>query len=170
MTMGVYDYKRGDNMQLTYYNNKTDKRYINKNLETISMQDHANPVNIVLIDDTNIITPTFKMSDKDIYMTANYCYVDTLHRFYYIDDITLSDGFAYLRCSIDVLHTYRNLLYDQKVIVSRNEKDYNLYQVDNKQKILNYKAVRTVNFPSGFDENTQCFVMGVVGNTTGGNE
>ena len=77
-------------MLLTYYNNKTDKRYINKNLEQISKQDHANPVSVKLLDNTNIVTPTFKMKDQDLYMTANYCYVDSLHRFYYIDDITLS--------------------------------------------------------------------------------
>lgn len=157
-------------MQLTYFNNKTDRRYLNKNLEQISLADHANPVNIKILDDTDIVHPTFILKDHDIYMTANYCYVDTLRRYYFIDDITLSQGYAYIKCTEDVLYTYRNELKNQKVIVSRQQKDYNLYQVDNKFKVLNYNCVRTVNFPSGFDANKQCFVMGVVGNTSGGDE
>ena len=156
-------------MKLTYYNNKTDNRYINKQLETLSMEGHANPVDIILLENTSVAKPVFKMRDKDLYMTANYCYVDTLHRYYYIDDYTLSQGYAYLKCTIDGRSTYKNLLREQEVIVSRSESDYNLYQVDNKQKLLNYKAVRTVDFPSGFSENVQAFVMGVVGNTSGGN-
>lgn len=156
-------------MQLTYYNNKTDKRYLYKNLEQITLAEHANPVTVKLLDDTDIVHPTFILKDHDIYMTANYCYVDTLRRYYFIDDITLSQGYAYIKCTVDVLYTYRNELKNQKVIVSRQQKDYNLYQVDNKFKVLNYNCVRTVNFPSGFDANTQCFVMGVVGNTSGGN-
>ena len=157
-------------MQLTYYNNKTDKRYVNKNIVQLSLEGHVNPVTILAIEDTSILHPVFKLKDKDIYMTSNYCYVDTLRRYYFIDDIVLSNGYAYIHCTVDVLYTYREELKKQKVIVSRQQHDYNLYQVDGKFNILNYECIRTVNFPSGFDENKQCFVMGVVGNTSGGSE
>ena len=94
-------------MQLTYYNNKSDKRYLSKTLEPITLAGHSNPVNISILDNCSVVNPTFKMVDKDIYLTANYCYVDTLRRYYYIDDIELSNGFAYLHCTVDVLMTYK---------------------------------------------------------------
>lgn len=157
-------------MQLTYYNNKSDRRYVNKTLEQIALTGHSNPVNIVLVDDTDIVTPVFKMSDHDLYMTANYCYVDTLRRYYFIDDITLSEGYAFLHCTCDVLYTYRQPLLTRKAYIKRQENDYNMYMVDDKTKVLNYETLLVTNFPEkGFDATKQEFILGVVGNTTGNN-
>ena len=153
-------------MQLTYYNNKTDKRYLKKKLEQISLAGHANPVNIIMLDDTSITHPTFKLKDNDIYLTANYCYVDTLRRYYFIDDITLSQGFAYIRCTEDVLMTYAQQMHDVAVLVDRNQWDYNLYQKDDRVKCYNFTSEKRLEFPSGFEKNTQRFMLCVVGNTT----
>ena len=152
-------------MQLTYYNNKTDKRYLKKSLEQITLAEHANPVNIIMIDDSSITNPIFKLKDHDIYLTANYCYVDTLRRYYFIDDITLSQGYAYIKCTEDVLMTYAEQLHDVKVLVDRNQWDYNLYQVDDKLALNNFTSQKRVEFPDGFNKNVQAFVLGVIGNT-----
>lgn len=154
-------------MQLTYYNNKSDKRYLNKNIEQLVLTGHSNPVNIVLVDDTDIVTPVFKMSDHDLYMTANYCYVDTLRRYYFIDDVTLSEGYAFLHCTCDVLMTYKEEIKQRKVVVKRQENNFNLYQVDDKITLLNYECVKTISFPTdkGFDANKQEFVLCTIGNT-----
>lgn len=154
-------------MQLTYYNNKSDKRYLNKNIEQLALTGHSNPVNIVLVDDTDIVTPVFKMSDHDLYMTANYCYVDTLRRYYFIDDITLSEGYAFLHCTCDVLMTYKEEIKQRRVVVKRQENNFNLYQVDDKITLLNYECVKTISFPTdkGFDANKQEFVLCTIGNT-----
>lgn len=154
-------------MQLTYYNNKSDKRYLNKTLETITLADHANPVTISILDNCSVAKPTFKMVDKDIYLTANYCYVDTLRRYYFIDDIELSNGFAYLHCTVDVLMTYKEQLKQRRVVVKRQENNYNLYQVDDKITLLNYECVKTISFPTdkGFDASKQEFVLCTIGNT-----
>jgi hypothetical protein len=153
-------------MQLTYYNNKTDKRYLKKKLELLTLQGHANPVNIIMLDDTSITHPTFKLKDNDIYLTANYCYVDTLRRYYFIDDITLSQGFAYIKCTEDVLMTYAQQMHDVAVLVDRNQWDYNLYQKDDRVKCYNFTSEKRLEFPSGFEKNTQRFMLCVVGNTT----
>lgn len=154
-------------MQLTYYNNKSDKRYLNKNIEQIALTGHSNPVNIVLVDDTDIVTPVFKMSDHDLYMTANYCYVDTLRRYYFIDDVTLSEGYAFLHCTCDVLMTYKEEIKQRRVVVKRQENNFNLYQVDDKITLLNYECVKTISFPTdkGFDASKQEFVLCTIGNT-----
>lgn len=154
-------------MQLTYYNNKSDKRYLSKNIEQIpAPEGHSNPVTIQLVDETDIVHPTFKMADVDLYFTANYCYVDSLRRYYYIDKIRTSKGYAYLDCTVDVLMTYKDQIKAQKAVVNRQQNKYNLYQVDDKTKLLNYETLLVTNFPSGFDESKQEFILGVVGNTT----
>lgn len=156
-------------MQLTYYNNLSDKRYVDKNIIQISKEGHANPVDIILIDDTSLAKPTFRMKDTDLYMTTNYCYVDSLRRYYFIDDITLSKGFAYLHCTCDVLMTYKEQLRHQNVIVARQEQHWDLFQNDPNWKVSQRTAIRTVAFTGGdggFDYNTQQFVLGIVGDNT----
>lgn len=152
-------------MKLTYYNNKSDRRWLSKDLETLSKEGHANPVDIKMLESSSIVKPVFKMKDVDLYATANYCWVDTLHRYYFIDDIILSEGYAYLHCSIDTLMTYREQLHDIKVLVDRNQWDYNLYQVDDKLALNNFTSQKRIEFPDGFNKNVQAFVLGVIGNT-----
>lgn len=152
-------------MKLTYYNNKSDRRWLSKDLETLSKEGHANPVDVKMLESSSIVKPVFKMKDVDLYATANYCWVDTLHRYYFIDDIILSEGYAYLHCSIDTLMTYREQLHDIKVLVDRNQWDYNLYQVDDKLSLYNFTSQKRVEFPDGFNKNIQAFVLGVIGNT-----
>lgn len=157
-------------MQLTYYNNKSDKRYLKKKLELLTLQGHANPVNITLLENTSLARPTFKLADKDLYMTANYCYVDDLHRYYHILDREVSNGFAYIKCECDVKMSFVDQFKNNSVVVSRNQWDYNLYQVDDRTKLYNFTSTKRIEFPSGFDKDTQQFILCVIGNTTGGDE
>ena len=151
-------------MQLTYYNNLSDKRYVDKNIVQLSLEGHSNPVSIKILDELNVTTPTFKMSDKDLYMTANYCYVDTLRRYYFIDDIELSKGYAYLHCTCDVLSSYKDALRDQNVIVKRQEFEFDLMQNDGEMPVKQYPAKRCIaQFESPFSMNRNEFVIGVVG-------
>ncbi len=156
-------------MNLTYYNNKSDKRYVDKVIDQIALSEHANPVSVKLLESTSIAHPTFKMKDVDLYMTANYCYVDDLHRYYFIDNITLSNGYAYLECTCDVLMTYKDQLRTQNVIVARQEQHWDLYQNDPKWKVSQRTAIRTVAFSggdAGFNYNNQQFILGIVGDAT----
>lgn len=155
-------------MKLTYYNNKSDKRYMTKDITQITLAGHSNPVDIKMLESSSLVKPVFKMKDVDLYATANYCWVDDLHRYYYIDDIVLSEGYAYLHCSIDVLMSYKEQLKTIRVLVDRNQWDYNLYQVDDKLALNNYTSQKRVQFPDGFNENAQEFLLCVVGNTSGG--
>ena len=153
-------------MQLTYYNNLSDKRYVDKNLALLSLKGHSNPVNIKILDNMNLAHPTFKMSDKDLYMTANYCYVDDLHRYYFIDNITLSQGYAFLECTVDVLMSYKQELRKQNCIIKRQEHNYDMYQNDGELPVKQYPAKRCIgHFESPFNMERVSFVMGVVGAT-----
>lgn len=158
-------------MNLTYYLNKSDRRYVNKTLQQISLQDHANPVTVELLEDTSIVNPTFKMRDVDLYMTSNYVYIDDLRRYYFIDDVRLSHGYAYLMCSVDVLESWKADLLDSGVILKRQQKIYDADQNDGELPIEQYPAKRCIgHFDSPFLMSRNTYVMGVVGNTSGGGE
>lgn len=153
-------------MQLTYYNNKSDRRYVDKNIEKITLSQHANPVNIKLVDSTDIVHPVFKLKDHDIYMTANYCYVDDLRRYYYIDKITLENGYGLIYCTVDVLMTYKKELRQQNCVVARSEQEYDLYQNDPLWKVSQRTVNRTILFEhavDSFDYDNQQFILGITG-------
>lgn len=153
-------------MQLTYYNNQTDERYIDKQIALLVKEGHPNPVNIIIVDDTNIVRPTFRMADVDLYATANYVYVDELRRYYFIESYDLSQGFAYLHCRIDTRSTYKRLIRSQSCIIKRQEHNYDMYQNDGELPVKQYPAKRCIgHFESPFNMERVSFVMGVVGAT-----
>lgn len=156
-------------MQLTYYNNRTDARYVDKDIVQLALQDHSNPVNIKILDSTNLAHPTFKMADADLYMTANYCYVDTLRRYYFIDSVDMENGYALLHCTCDVLSTYKIPLRAQAVILKRSEKVWDKFQNDGELPVEQRVAKRCVGqFTTPFAMSTNDYVLGVVGNVEGG--
>ena len=152
-------------MQLTYFFNKSDRRYIDKNLLQVpNQQNHPNPVNVIMLEDTSIARPVFKMHDAVVYMTANYCYINELMRYYFIDDIELSNGYAYLHCTCDVLSSYKDALRDQNVIIKRQEFEFDLMQNDGEMPVKQYPAKRCIaQFESPFAMTRNEFVIGVVG-------
>ena len=154
-------------MRLTYYNNKSDKRYVDKTIEQIvAPTGSQNPVQCDILDDSSLAKPTFKVHDFEVSMTANYLYLDELRRYYFIDDITMSKGYAYLKCTCDVLSTYKNGLRQQHCIIKRQKNKFNLYQNDPQTKILNYEALKIAEFPDGFDSSKQVFILGCMGSTS----
>lgn len=157
-------------MQLTYYLNKNDSRYMDKKLLQIpASEGHPNPVTITLLENTSIVYPTFKMRDKDAYLYSNYCYVDDLRRYYFIDEITFSNGYAYLKCTCDVLSTYKEGIRGQNVILNRQEKVWDKYQNDGRLPVEQRMAKRCIGqFKSPFSISTNAYVLGVVGNVEGG--
>ena len=152
---------RGDTMLAWLYTNNSDKRYINKNL-TILNQD----MTCELKDDTDLIRPTL-IFDYSHVPYCNYIWLSELARYYFVKNRTYSQGRVYLECEEDYICSWKASLLAQNVILKRNENIFNQKQEDDKWCVYGYTAVRTINFPSGFNENTQEFVLGVAGG--GGN-
>lgn len=147
-------------MNATLYYNKSDKRYMNKELEAITY-DGSDHIDIEFKEDTSITNPTFILRTQSKVLTANYIYVPDLSRYYYINDYTVSHQRIYINCHVDVLMSFKNELKNENVIVARNTKLFNMYLDDPKYKVQNRTAVRTVVFPSGFTGHS--IVLGVVG-------
>lgn len=143
-------------MNATFYENKSDERYLNK---TITSKYSSIPIE--MLNPSNIIRPTLKVSSGLIGQSVNYLYISDLERYYYIRNWTMENGYVRLECEVDVLMSFKNAIKQQNVIVARQENKFNMYLEDSKYNILSTDAVRTIAFPSGFTG--LALVLGVVG-------
>ena len=140
-------------MTAILYNNVSDNRKINKNLTELST------INITLYLDTNVATPVFKV--KNCINNANYMYVPDLHRYYYINNYTLSNQCVYLHCSVDVLETYKTEILNSECLISRSENDYNDNIVDTLAPITENTVYTVKNFGENI-KTTEHFIIGVI--------
>lgn len=147
-------------MDATLYFNKSDKRYVDKELQAITY-DGSDHIDVEFKEDTSLENPTFILRTQSKVLTANYIYIPDMNRYYYINDYTVSHQRIYINCHVDVLMSFKKEFKKENVIVARNEKLFDLYLDDNKYKVQDRTCVRTVRFPSGFT--TRNLILGVVG-------
>lgn len=129
-------------MQGKFYNNKSDARYMNKSIDL-----KYNNIPLEILTPASVVRPVLKVSSGLIGQSVNYVYVDELERYYYIRNWTMENGFITLECEVDVLMSFKNAIKQQNVIVSRQQKKYNLYMTDQKQKFYNTNATVVKEFP-----------------------
>lgn len=119
------------------------------------------------IEPTSIEDPVLKLSKSIDFDAYNYVYIPLMNRYYYVaDKPTFEQGFYTVKLHIDVLMSHISKFLSQDVILKRQSNKYNLYQDDNEFRVLQFQAIRTQEFPSGFSSGVQAFVLGVVGNTS----
>lgn len=147
-------------MTIKLYHNESDKRTVNKTLTNEGPLTGA-----VIIDDTSILHPRLKVRDNGIIMVQyNYCYIADFKRYYYITDITVSNGYIYIDCDVDVLMSYANEIKAFNAVIKRQQFLCNYYLDDEKFKSYEYSRIQTKLFPNGFT--TNAFVLAIAG---GGN-
>ena len=129
-------------MQGKFYNNKSDARYLNKSIDL-----KYNNIPLEILTPASVVRPVLKVSSGLIGQSVNYVYVDELERYYYIRNWTMENGYVTLECEVDVLMSFKNAIKQQNVIVSRQQKKYNLYMTDPKQKFYNTNATVVKEFP-----------------------
>lgn len=144
-------------MQAIFYENKSDRRYLTKEIES----KYTN-IPLQIIEPSSVIRPSLKVSSGLIGQNVNYLYIEELERYYYINDWIMENGFIRLECEVDVLMSFKDEIKNRNVIVNRQESKYNLYLDDSKYKVQNRTAILTKEFPSGFNT-AKYIVMGVVG-------
>lgn len=157
-------------MNAYLYYNKSDKRYVNKDLEAITY-DGSDHIDVEFKDDTSIVNPTFILRTQSKVLTANYIYVPDLNRYYYINDYVVSHQRIFINCHVDVLMSYKSSLMDKNVIAKRSENRYNLYLPDDKFKLYNYPKIQTLMFrPKStfyFDMDIEQFILTTAGSVSG---
>lgn len=147
-------------MTITLYHNDSDKRTLNKNITNAGALNNA-----VIIDDTSILTPRLKVRDNGIIMVQyNYCYIADFKRYYFITDVTISNGYIYIDLKVDVLMTYQNEIKNLYAVIKRQQTACNYYLDDEMYKSYEYSRIQTKEFPNGFT--TNAFILSIAG---GGN-
>lgn len=149
-------------MDAYLYYNKSDKRYLEKTLESITYDNGSDHIDVEFKEDSSIIDPTFVLRTQSKVLEGNYIYVPDLNRYYYINDYTVSHQRIYINCHVDVLMSFKKEIKNETIIVKRQEYKFNMYNDDSQFKVQNRTAVETIEFPSGFNSSKH-IVMGVVG-------
>lgn len=104
-------------MICTFYKVNDDEHKISKTL-TNSHQTTCN-----IINSTTIINPVIVVDSQ--YLNYNYVYINDLHRYYFVDNITITNNMIVMQLRIDVLYTYKNDILEMSLHILRCE-DYKL--------------------------------------------
>lgn len=145
-------------MTLTLYSTSDDNRVVNKTLTTLGSLT-INPT-----EGLDLINPKFIINNNSSYYSANYCYCDTLGRYYYINNITLDTGRRMvLHCAIDVLKTYAAALANVEATVIRSASVGGPTPItDKKLPVDPHKyELKSIKFDRSFqqDNNKSCYVL-----------
>lgn len=128
-------------MQVIFYNYQDKKNTVNKNLIEVERRD------IIFLNSQNVINPMLRISG--LVSNANYVYIQSLHRYYFIDDFFIDHNDSYIyNLSLDVLYTYRDKLLNShaKIINNDNMISASIDYTGTKQKqILQYNLINPFN-------------------------
>lgn len=142
-------------MTAILYNNASDNKKLNKNLNTIAT------VELTLYLDTNVLNPIFKV--KNFNNSGNYIYVPDLGRYYFIDNYTLSNQCVYLHCSVDVLMSYKNEILNHEYLIKRNEFLRDNKLTDTEISLSCKKQIVTEQISDQFiNDGISCYILGVI--------
>lgn len=101
-------------MNIVFYTNHSDPRTLNKSLTELSTHD------IKLLKPTNIMHPQLDLATQ-IPPEANYCYIEALGRYYYINAQTIIPGkINTTMLDVDVLMSFKSIINSSYVISNRS--------------------------------------------------
>ena len=150
-------------MVAKFYNCTRDERYVFK-LKS-SDQTNTEPVNVeILTDQNNVVRPTIRVQTGRLGKATNYVWLQDFKRFYYVKNWTADHGYITLDLEVDVLMSFRHELMSTSVMVARNEKQKNVYIMDNNIKLLAPTATKVLKdgWTSPFSKTSSYFYLAVV--------
>lgn len=151
-------------MQMKLYINKTDARYMPKDIEQVG----DTITSLYLKDETNVVDPIIILDDFPT--GINYCYLDLFDRYYYLTNVEMLNGLFQTTWHVDVLQSFQNDITNQSVIAKRCENiDYiDYYLQDSEFKADQYTKDQYLQFTgaSAFDNTKSEYILAVMG--TGG--
>lgn len=130
-------------MNIVFYNTSSDHNDMNKEL-TEQFRLSANPVEPV-----DILAPVFKLGSQTLssLSNVNYAYIADYHRYYYVEAPTATNnGTFFLRLNVDPLVSFKDGIRNLSALISRQEKNYNLYLPDPEFKVYAYTDKKTLKF------------------------
>lgn len=145
-------------MTIKFYNNLSDKIVVDKNITQL-----GSDVTGTLRENCSIIDPVIKVEGTvgSNITTCNYAYISEFARYYYITNIVCVGKLFEVHMHVDVLMSFRGDIRTNSAVVSRQEKQYNLYLQDGVFKEQANPHYEIKQFPSGF--NSFNFILAVSG-------
>ena len=133
-------------MNAKFYFNNSDRRVLEKTLTIV-----ANNVTVRYKEDTELIRPVLICDSDKFSSDINYVYVGgAIKRYYYIEDVTMSQGKVELHCAVDVLMSFKEQILETEVICARNTNYWNMYLNDDRMELENRERILTKPFSKGF--------------------
>ena len=174
-------------MQITLYKNASENIVVNKLLNEISI------LNGTLREGTSILEPSIliEISNEENYaliddvidndgdelvfndvaniLKCNYAYIKEFNRYYYINDIIVTNNKLYrINMSVDVLMSFKNTYLELDALISRNEFNYDNSIEDDKmpyefyQQVDEYKMSDKFPFNPAVDIASICYYISVL--------
>lgn len=140
------------NSQITLYSNKASKEVVDKSGDLVTIETMSGDFrgSMSVLRPVIQIKPTSTSTAAKIISECNYVYIREFSRYYYVTAInTTANNYIELELLIDVLMSWKTSILAQKVIVSRNEKEYSLYLDDSVLKVYNKPNVTVYHFKDG---------------------
>ena len=131
-------------MTLKLYKNYSDKNVVDKEIS-----QEGSDISGTLRDDCSIIDPVIAIEGLTD-LGVNYAYITEFGRYYYINNIICKGKLYELHMHVDVLKTYASGIRSNSAVISRQEKNYNLYLQDGVFKTYANPHYEIRKFPSGF--------------------
>lgn len=141
-------------MKIRLYHNSSENNVIGKTLSYIIELDGN-------LRNSSDITNPIIMITSDTKPNANYAYIDSFNRFYFISEITAyrSNSFI-LKLKVDVLESYKEQIKKLKVVLSGTENIGKSMYLNSDIWIRNVKdKTDIITFPNGLSENGEFILI-----------
>lgn len=143
-------------MTVIFYKYNDIKNKINKTLSGgLSVND------VVIQNDFDIIAFELLIKNSDFNSEYNYCYIQDLGRYYYIDSVEKMNGTIYkIRLTVDVLKSFSTQIENIQAIITKSENpDDNFVDCE---KSENYTS-EVVNLTDNFNHNGNLILVTSLG-------
>lgn len=148
-------------MQVNLYYTNDDVHKVSKTL--VSIQNCVG----YLREECGMLRPEILVEAREATVArCNYATISDLDilRYYFVQEKTMvRDGLVRLKMEIDPLMTYSSYIQDTFCTIERNENDADAYLLDDQYKVDTYKKIVTIDFPTEFDPDNDCYMIMTVG-------
>ena len=122
----------------------------------------------LLLDDTSLMNPTFKLNMPSNPVGFNYCFVPSFNRYFFINDWSYAQGFWYAACTCDVLASWKTEIGAGSHYVLRSASSYDGSISDDvypaNTNITGYIDYADDGDPLAYTDG-ECYIVGIVGYT-----
>lgn len=142
-------------MQFNMYICTSEKNSVNKVLDSSMFFNGS------MLNESSIINPVFLITADSI-TPYNYMYCQDFQRYYFINDISsVRNGLWRVSCSVDVLMSFREYIYNLSCIIDKQERSYQANEFLNDGSFVadSRLGIEVVPFEQGFLDEGQYLLV-----------